>query len=133
MPNLGDNSKIGKNITSSSLKAIKALHVVAFGNEGETRKARKSPHDFSGFHLDKKSSENAQKVKQKVQLPDLIAGCNILDIDYSDDEEASEDEGSDEDENENDGGTMRTRFVQGMKMKDSFSLAFKDVEDSLTI
>ncbi|KAG5872173.1 hypothetical protein JTB14_010734 [Gonioctena quinquepunctata] len=36
--------------------------------------------------FDKKSSEFAQKVsevKQKVQLPDLIAICSILDLDYS--------------------------------------------------
>ncbi|KAG5862677.1 hypothetical protein JTB14_011949 [Gonioctena quinquepunctata] len=86
MPNLGDISKIGENISSSSLKAVKALHVVAFGNEGEGRKTRKEMRDFSGFHLDEKSSEFAQKVsevKQKVQLPDLIAICSILDLDYS--------------------------------------------------
>ncbi|KAG5862297.1 hypothetical protein JTB14_027696 [Gonioctena quinquepunctata] len=86
MPNLGYIPKIGKNISSRSLKAVKALHVVAFGNEGEGRKTQKEMRDFSGFHLDEKSSEFAQKlsqVKQKVQLPDLIAICRILDLDYS--------------------------------------------------
>ncbi|KAG5892272.1 hypothetical protein JTB14_034223 [Gonioctena quinquepunctata] len=164
MPNLGDISKIGKNISSSSLKAVKALHVVAFGNEGEGRKTRKEMRDFSGFHLDKKSSEFAQKVsevKQEVQLPDLIAICSILDLDYSgsseevvvricsllndlqshgenektDDEEVEEESeeevDSDEDKNGNDRGAKSGESFGNTKLKGSFSLTFKDVEDSI--
>lgn len=163
MPNLGDISKIEKNISSSSLKAVKALHVVAFGNEGESRKTRKALRTFSGFKLDKKSSEYAQKVsdvKQKVQLPDLIAVCNILDLDYtgSDDEvvericsfmndlqsrsenefedeeveeEESEKELDSDDENGNHGGTKSGKSIRETKSKSSFSLSFRDVEDSI--
>ncbi|KAG5861788.1 hypothetical protein JTB14_037398 [Gonioctena quinquepunctata] len=148
MPNLGDISKIGENISSSSLKAVKALHVVAFGNEGE----------------DKKSSEFAQKVsevKQKVQLPDLIAICSILDLDYSssseevvvricslmndlqshgenektDDEEVEEESeeevDSDEDKNGKDRGDKSGESFGNTKLKGSFSLTFKDVEDCI--
>ncbi|KAG5882952.1 hypothetical protein JTB14_016750 [Gonioctena quinquepunctata] len=161
MLNLGDISKIGKNISSSSLKAVKALHVVAFGNEGEGRKTRKERRDFSGFHFDKKSSEFVQKVskvKQKVQLPDLIAICSILDLDYSgsgeevvvricsfmndlqshggnektDDKEvekeSEEEKDSDEDENGNDRGAKSSESFG--KNEGLFSLTFKDVEDS---
>ncbi|KAG5872016.1 hypothetical protein JTB14_036442 [Gonioctena quinquepunctata] len=111
--------------------------------------------DFSGFHLDKKSSEFAQKVsevKQKVQLPDLIAICSILDLDYSgsseevvvricsfmndlqshdenektDDEEVEEESeeevDSDEDKNGNDRGAKSGESFGNTKLKGSFSL-----------
>ncbi|KAG5869628.1 hypothetical protein JTB14_009214 [Gonioctena quinquepunctata] len=164
MPNLGEIRKIGKNVSSSSLKAVKTLHVVAFENEGKGRKTRKEMRDFSGFHLDKKSSEFVQKVsevKQKVQLPDLIAICNILYLDYpgsseevvvrigsfmndlqsngenekTDDEEVEEESeeevDSDEDKNGNDRGAKSGVSFGNTKLKGSFSLTFKDVKDSI--
>ncbi|KAG5897715.1 hypothetical protein JTB14_007553 [Gonioctena quinquepunctata] len=107
--------------------------------------------DFSGFHLDKKSSEFAQKVsevKQKVQLPDLIAISSILDLDYSgsseevvvricsfmndlqshgenemtDDEEVEEESeeevDSDEDKNGNDRGAKSGESFGNTKLKE---------------
>ncbi|KAG5866714.1 hypothetical protein JTB14_035548 [Gonioctena quinquepunctata] len=126
MPNLGDISKIGKNISSSSLKAVNALHVVAFGNEGEGRKTRKEMRDFSGFHLDKKFSEFA-KSENDLQSH----GENEKTYDGEVEEESEEEVDSDENKNGNDRGAKSGESFGNTKLKGSFSLTFKDVEDSI--
>lgn len=85
MSTLGDIAKIEHNITNSQLPAVKALHVIAYGEEGQPRKTRKHLREFQGFKLDIASNEYAQKIsdaKQKVGNADLISICHILDLDY---------------------------------------------------
>ncbi|KAF2885785.1 hypothetical protein ILUMI_20368 [Ignelater luminosus] len=60
---LGDIFEVERNISKGNLKAIKALHFIAFNEEGQPRKTRKALRTFSG-------------------LADLISVCNILTLDY---------------------------------------------------
>ncbi|KAG5893652.1 hypothetical protein JTB14_028807 [Gonioctena quinquepunctata] len=77
--------------------------------------------DFSGFHLDKKSSEFAQKSHGENEKTD----------DEEVEEESEEEVDSDEDKNGNDRGAKSGESFGNTKLKGSFSLTFKDVEDSI--
>ncbi|KAJ8975634.1 hypothetical protein NQ317_015321 [Molorchus minor] len=88
MATLGNISNVEYNITKGNLKAVEALHVIAFGHQGQPRRTRKALRTFSGFGLDKNSDEYLAKlndVKDKLELADLISVCHILDLDYSGD------------------------------------------------
>ncbi|XP_072396913.1 uncharacterized protein [Diabrotica undecimpunctata] len=83
---LTDFQKISYNIKNSTYKAVKALHIIAYGDEGVPRQTRRNLRNFSGFAWDKNASEYADKindVNQKLDMPDLVAVCNLLDLDYS--------------------------------------------------
>ncbi|XP_025834577.1 uncharacterized protein LOC112905755 [Agrilus planipennis] len=83
MATLGDIFKIKNNIASSKLKAVKALHWVAYGKEAEPRRTRKGLREFSGFKLDKNSEEYLERVsevRERVEPADLISICHILDL-----------------------------------------------------
>ncbi|KAG5868541.1 hypothetical protein JTB14_026559 [Gonioctena quinquepunctata] len=77
--------------------------------------------DFSGFHLDKKSPEFAQKSHGENEKTD----------DEEVEEESEEEVDSDEDKNGNDRGAKSGESFGNTKLKGSFSLTFKDVEDSI--
>lgn len=88
MATLGDLERIEHNITNSKLKAVKALHFIAYGNEGQPRLIRKNLRKFNGFRLDVDSDEYARKIddiKKQVPLNDLTAVCHILNLDYDGD------------------------------------------------
>ncbi|KAK9659781.1 hypothetical protein QE152_g41556 [Popillia japonica] len=83
---LGNMTKIGINITNGKLKAIKALHYIAWGNEGQPRRVRKAVGSFTGFGFDKNTEDYAKKIEdiiQNMELTDLVAVCHILDLNYS--------------------------------------------------
>lgn len=86
MSTLGDITRIAYQISSSKLKAVTALHIICFGNDGQPRKIRKNVRLFAGFNFEKGSNEHVKRldeVKNKLDLPDLIAVCNMLGLDYS--------------------------------------------------
>lgn len=86
MTSLGEIANIESNIKNSAIKAVKALHVVAFGEEGQPRRIRRNLRNFSGFNLDENSEEFKGKIDDvlsKLELPDLIAACHVLNLDYS--------------------------------------------------
>lgn len=85
MSTLGNISEIEYHITHAGLAVVNALHLICYGKEGEVRKTRKALRKFAGFSWDKNSDEHEAKVKEvieKIKLPDLIAVCNILDLNY---------------------------------------------------
>ena len=85
MTSLGNIQKIEYNITNSKLKAVKALHVVAYGEEAQPRLVRKRLREFSGFGFEKNSDDYNQKicdVKEQVDAADLVSICNILNLQY---------------------------------------------------
>ncbi|KAJ8982413.1 hypothetical protein NQ317_017215 [Molorchus minor] len=86
MATLGEIDKISYNITNSALKAVRALHVIAYGDEGQPRKLRKALRNFSGFDFEKTSDDYVAKVndvKNQLSQADLIVACNILNLNYS--------------------------------------------------
>ena len=86
MESLGKIAKIEYNIKNSAIKAVKALHIVAFGEEGQPRRVRRNLRGFTGFGLDQNSDELKAKIEDvssKLDLADLIAACTILNVDYA--------------------------------------------------
>ncbi|XP_050517249.1 uncharacterized protein LOC126891943 [Diabrotica virgifera virgifera] len=76
---------INDNITHAKLRVVKILHYICFTTEGEPRKTRKALRAFPGFRLDDTSEQFLSKcndVSEKFDLPDLIAICQILDLNY---------------------------------------------------
>lgn len=161
MSTLGDIENIENHITHAKLPAIKALHIICFGNEGESRKARKALRMFSGFGWDKNSDDHTAKIQDvsdKLKLPDLIAVCNILGLDYEgsfeevanrvcsflitleyeensgeENDESCEDESDDdsEEEEEEEIPEDSKRKTKRNIKRECFSLTFRDVEDSI--
>lgn len=89
MATLQSFSNINHNIKRGQLCAIKALHMIAFDTPGEPRKHRKSLRTFAGFHLDPACADFQTKisnVEKGFDLPDLVAVCHLLDLDYGGDE-----------------------------------------------
>lgn len=85
MTTLGDIAKIEYNLSNSQLKAVKALHLVAYGQEAQPRMTRKRLREFSGFGLEKGSEDYENKltdVKERTDSADLVSICHILDLDY---------------------------------------------------
>uniref|UniRef100_A0A6P7FXS2 Uncharacterized protein LOC114335338 n=1 Tax=Diabrotica virgifera virgifera TaxID=50390 RepID=A0A6P7FXS2_DIAVI len=88
---LNDFLKINLNLRNWALSSVKALHVVAYGDKGLPRQTRKNLRNFTNFPWDKESEEYSTKtddVKNKLSMPDLVAVCNVLDLNYA----GSEDE-----------------------------------------
>ena len=86
MATLGDLEKIKHNITGAKLQTIQALHVAAYGEQSQPRSARKNVRKFTGYNLEKPSEEYDLKIntiKENLGLNDLIAVCNVLNLDYS--------------------------------------------------
>ncbi|KAK9503657.1 hypothetical protein O3M35_010172 [Rhynocoris fuscipes] len=86
MATLGDIPAIEHCISKGLLKTLKKLHLIIFGNEGEPRKIRRALRSFKGFNFDKPSKEYTKKltdIKKYTKIADLIAICNILQLDYS--------------------------------------------------
>ncbi|XP_066258824.1 uncharacterized protein [Euwallacea similis] len=86
MATLGDIEKILQNIKNSKLKAVQALHVAAYGEEGRPRLTRRNLKKFLGFKLDRESSEYRAKVGEitnNLNSSDLTAICHILNLDYA--------------------------------------------------
>ncbi|XP_050508563.1 uncharacterized protein LOC126885845 [Diabrotica virgifera virgifera] len=78
--------KISLNLKNSALSAVKALHVVAYGDKGLPRQTRKNVRNFTNFAWDKESEEYSTKiedVKNKLSMPDLVAVCSVLDLNYT--------------------------------------------------
>lgn len=85
MENLGQIKIVERNISSASTKAIRALHKLVFGYEGD-RKNRQRLREFGGFTFNDKSAEYQEKllfVQEHFGERDLIAICNVLCLDYS--------------------------------------------------
>ncbi|XP_050500753.1 uncharacterized protein LOC126880748 [Diabrotica virgifera virgifera] len=85
MATLGSIRNIDYNITHAKLRVVKILHYICFSTEGEPRKTRKALRAFAGFRLDDTSAQFLSKcndVSEKFDLPDLIAICQILDLNY---------------------------------------------------
>ncbi|XP_050507979.1 uncharacterized protein LOC126885451 [Diabrotica virgifera virgifera] len=83
---LNDFPKISLNLKNSALSAVKALHVVAYGDKGLPRQTRKNLRNFTKFSWDKESEEYCTKikdVKNKLSMPDLVAVCSVLDLNYT--------------------------------------------------
>ncbi|XP_045466745.1 uncharacterized protein LOC123675430 [Harmonia axyridis] len=167
MSTLGDITIIENQISNAKLSAVKALHFICYGDEGEPRKVRRALRKFSGFVWDRNSDQHSTKVQdvhKQLRLPDLITVSNMLGLDYSgtddviidricsflikfeygfeqNDESERDDENDDEtentdDENENSDvekySSRHDKFNRRkMKEKQSFSLTFRDVEDSI--
>lgn len=164
MSTLRDITRIEYQITHSNLKIVKTLHIICFGNEGEPRKVRKALREFSGFGYSRDSVEYTAKleeIKKLLELPDLIAICNILDLDYNGNEneiadricsflidlkaeqrnddldEETEDEKRSEQSDDigeteqSDRENTRKRTQECHRGMDSFALTFRDVEDSI--
>ncbi|XP_050516135.1 kinesin-related protein 4-like [Diabrotica virgifera virgifera] len=187
---LNDFPKISVNLKNSALSAVKALHVVANGDKGLPRQTRKNLRNFTNFAWDKESQEYSTKIedtKNKLSMPDLVAVCSVLDLNYTGSEDdviehASDDDGdkdvyhkengkdfteddrynedkdansdkdayheeegkyvTDDDNNDDDMDDERTtdlftrnrsksnKMTRG-RLNDSFSLTFRDVEDSI--
>lgn len=85
MVSLQDLDKVSQRIKTGQLQAVKALHLVAYGTEAPPRQARKRVCEFRGFNLDKESDEFENKLSdvEEFELCDLVAVCNLLDLDYS--------------------------------------------------
>uniref|UniRef100_A0A6P7GKQ7 Uncharacterized protein LOC114339366 n=1 Tax=Diabrotica virgifera virgifera TaxID=50390 RepID=A0A6P7GKQ7_DIAVI len=115
---LNDFPKISLNLRNLALTAVKALHVVAYGDKGLPRQTRKNLRNFTNFAWNKESGEYSTKiddVKNKLSMPDLVAVCNVLDLNYAGSEDDLiericsflndfnfEDENDDEDEDASD-------------------------------
>uniref|UniRef100_A0A6P7GHW5 Vicilin-like seed storage protein At2g18540 n=1 Tax=Diabrotica virgifera virgifera TaxID=50390 RepID=A0A6P7GHW5_DIAVI len=85
MATSGSIRNIDYNITHAKLRVAKILHYICFSTEGEPRKTRKALRAFAGFRLDDTSEQFLSKcndVSEKFDLPDLIAICKILDLNY---------------------------------------------------
>uniref|UniRef100_A0A6P7FI22 Phosphopantothenoylcysteine decarboxylase subunit SIS2-like n=1 Tax=Diabrotica virgifera virgifera TaxID=50390 RepID=A0A6P7FI22_DIAVI len=83
---LNDFSKISLNLRNSALSAVKALHVVAYGDKGLPRQTRKNLRNFTNFAWDKESEEYSTKiddVRNKLSMPDLVAVCHVLNLNYA--------------------------------------------------
>ncbi|XP_050513027.1 protein PFC0760c-like [Diabrotica virgifera virgifera] len=83
---LNDFPKISLNLKNSALSALKALHVVAYGDKGLPRQTRKNLRNFTNFAWDKESQEYSTKlddIKNKLSMPDLVAVCSVLDLNYT--------------------------------------------------
>uniref|UniRef100_A0A6P7GTN7 Eisosome protein SEG2-like n=1 Tax=Diabrotica virgifera virgifera TaxID=50390 RepID=A0A6P7GTN7_DIAVI len=107
---LNDFPKICLDLRNSTLSAVKALHVVAYGDKGLPRQTRKNLRNFRNFAWDKESEEYSTKmddVKNKLSMPDLVAICNVLDLNYAGSEndengkDVTEDDGYNEDNDAN--------------------------------
>ncbi|XP_066258248.1 protein DEK-like [Euwallacea similis] len=86
MATLVDIEKISQNIKNSKLKAVQALHVAAYGEEGRPRLTKRDLKKFPRFKLDRESSEYQAKVgeiKNNLNSSDLTAICHILNLDYA--------------------------------------------------
>ncbi|XP_072397163.1 uncharacterized protein [Diabrotica undecimpunctata] len=85
MATLGSIGNIGYNITHAKLRVAKILHYICFTTDGEPRKTRKALRAFPGFRLDDTSEQflsKCQDVSENFDLPDLIAVCQILGLNY---------------------------------------------------
>ncbi|XP_045460621.1 uncharacterized protein LOC123671019 [Harmonia axyridis] len=167
MSTLGDITIIENQISNAKLSAVKALHFICFGDEGEPHKVRRALRKFSGFVWDRNSDQlltKVQDVHKQLRLLDLITVSNMLGLDYSgtddviidricsfsikfdygfeqNDESERDDENDDEtentdDENENSDvekySSRHDKFNRRKSMKkETFSLTFRDVEDSI--
>uniref|UniRef100_A0A6P7F3R4 Protein PFC0760c-like n=1 Tax=Diabrotica virgifera virgifera TaxID=50390 RepID=A0A6P7F3R4_DIAVI len=83
---LNDFPKISLNLKNSALSAVKALHVVAYGDKGLPRQTSKNLRNFTNFARDKESQEYSTKIddiKNKLSMPDLVAVCSVLDLNYT--------------------------------------------------
>uniref|UniRef100_A0A6P7GHS6 Acidic leucine-rich nuclear phosphoprotein 32 family member B-like n=1 Tax=Diabrotica virgifera virgifera TaxID=50390 RepID=A0A6P7GHS6_DIAVI len=83
---INDFPKISLNLKNSSLSAVKALHVVAYGDKGLPRQTRKNLRNFTNFAWDKGSQEYSTKIddiKNKLSMPDLVAVCHVLVLNYT--------------------------------------------------
>ena len=83
---LGDITIIENQISNAKLSAVKALHFICYGDEGEPHKVRRALRKFSGFGWDKNSDDHLTKVQdvyKQLRLPDLITVSNMLGLDYS--------------------------------------------------
>ena len=81
---LQDIININKNIKSASVHAIKSLHKLIFGTEGD-RSNRKRIRDFTGFEFELDSAEFQQKIEHIVEqftINELTSICNILNLNY---------------------------------------------------
>uniref|UniRef100_A0A6P7GYD4 Coiled-coil domain-containing protein 1-like n=1 Tax=Diabrotica virgifera virgifera TaxID=50390 RepID=A0A6P7GYD4_DIAVI len=103
---LNDFPKISVNLRNSTLTAVKALHVVAYGDKGLPRQTRKNLRNFTNFAWDKESEEYSTKiddVKNKLNEnddEDKDASDDDVDIDIyhkKNGKDVTEDEGDNED------------------------------------
>ncbi|XP_072400611.1 uncharacterized protein [Diabrotica undecimpunctata] len=85
MATLGSIGNIGYKITHAKLRVAKILHYICFTTDGEPRKTRKAFRAFPRFRLDDTSEQflsKCQDVSENFDLPDLIAVCQILGLNY---------------------------------------------------
>ncbi|XP_072387370.1 uncharacterized protein [Diabrotica undecimpunctata] len=85
MATLGSIGNIGYNITHAKLRVAKILYYICFTTDGEPRKTRKALRAYPGFRLDDTSEQflsKCQDVSESFDLPDLIAVCQILGLNY---------------------------------------------------
>uniref|UniRef100_A0A6P7GXZ5 Protein PFC0760c-like n=1 Tax=Diabrotica virgifera virgifera TaxID=50390 RepID=A0A6P7GXZ5_DIAVI len=83
---LNDFPKISLNLRNSTLSAVKALHVVAYGDKGLPRQTRKNLRNFTKFSWDKESEKYSRKiedVKNKLSMPELVGVCHVLVLNYT--------------------------------------------------
>ncbi|XP_050503557.1 protein PIF-like [Diabrotica virgifera virgifera] len=81
-----DFPKISLNLRNSTLSAVKALHVVAYGDKGLPRQTRKNLRNFTKFSWDKESEKYSRKiedVKNKLSMPELVGVCHVLVLNYT--------------------------------------------------
>ncbi|XP_073986447.1 protein Dek isoform X1 [Rhodnius prolixus] len=84
MTSLGEINRINKNISNSTINAIRALHLLIFKCEGNRQK-RARLRKFEGFSFLLDSEEYKAKLKfihENLTDGDLTLICNILNIDH---------------------------------------------------
>lgn len=81
---LGDIDRVEQNITKAPVKAVRAMHRMIYGQEGD-RQNRKRLRQFSGFAFDVDTDEYRNKVLAFQDFPenDLVTICSVLCLDYA--------------------------------------------------
>lgn len=83
MTTLGSIDKVEQNITKAPVKAVRALHRMVYGQEGN-RQNRKRLRQFKGFTFDVDTDEYRNKILTFENLQnDLVTVYTLLCLDYT--------------------------------------------------
>lgn len=84
MTTLGSIDRVERNITKTPVKAVRALHRMIYGQEGD-RQNRKRLRQFGGFAFDVDTDEYRNKILalQDFQENDLVTICSVICLDYT--------------------------------------------------
>lgn len=84
MTTLGSIDRVEQNITKAPVKAVKVLHRMIYGQEGD-RQNRKRLRQFKGFRFDVDTDEYRNKILafEDLQKNELVTVCILLCLDYT--------------------------------------------------